>query len=232
MHFIDINDLPVEVVRSPRRKTLAIKIREGKVSLHLPKLMPLWLAKQFVLRKQQWITLKLQDYQQRPPPRIFDQDALHPFLGDFYPLKISYDIKRQRCHVAFDQQQFKIQAPDTATQTDIHQALVRWYRRQADKLLIARAEHLEAQTGLTPNQVQIKTYKARWGSCNGRGDIQLNWQLIQASQNIIDYVIIHELCHLKQHNHSAAFWALVAQFDPNYHDHQRWLKQNGHLLVI
>lgn len=232
MRFIDINNLPVEVVRSPRRKTLAIKIREGKVSLHLPKLMPLWLAKQFVQRKQQWIHQKLQHYQQRPPPRTFMQDALQPFLGELYPLKISYESQRQRCHVAFDQQQFKIRAPDTATQMDIHQALARWYRRQADKLLTARAEHLAAQNGLVPNAVQIKSYKSRWGSCNARGDIQLNWQLIQAAQNIIDYVIVHELCHLKQHNHSPAFWALVAQYDPNYQDHQRWLKQNGHLLVI
>lgn len=232
MCIIEINDLPVEVVRSPRRKTLAIKIRAGKVSLHLPKLMPLWLAKQFVLRKQPWIQQKLQAYRQRPPERSFVDGALQPFLGGQYPLQICYEKKRQRCHVTFDQQQLTVKVAEAATPAEISQALGRWYRRQAEAFLKARVEQLAGQTGLVPNQVQIRSYKSRWGSCNARGEIQLNWQLIQASRSIIDYVIIHELCHLKQHNHSPAFWALVAQFDPNYREHQGWLKQQGHQLVI
>ncbi|WP_292747217.1 M48 family metallopeptidase, partial [Methylophaga sp. UBA3191] len=102
----------------------------------------------------------------------------------------------------------------------------------AESLLPERVKQLAEQTSLRPNLVQIKSYKARWGSCTMRGDIQLNWQLVQATQSINDYVIIHELCHLRQHNHSKAFWDLVEQFDPNFREHRRWLKQHGHQLVI
>ena len=220
MSTIKINDHSVAVVRSARRKTIAIKIQDGNVTVHLPKLMPLWLAKQFVMRKQQWIEDKLKKFQQRP------------FMGEQYPLHIIQEPQRQRLHVLLDQQKLVIMAPPNVTALQIRQALARWYRRQAESLLPERVKQLAEQTSLRPNLVQIKSYKARWGSCTMRGDIQLNWQLVQATQSINDYVIIHELCHLRQHNHSKAFWDLVEQFDPNFREHRRWLKQHGHQLVI
>jgi predicted metal-dependent hydrolase len=232
MSIIKINDLSVEVIRSARRKTIAIKIQNGNVTVHLPKLMPLWLAKQFVLRKHHWIDDKLKKYQQRPPERQFIEGELQPFMGQQYPLHIIQEPQRQRLHVQFDQQKLVITAPAHVTSIQIKQSLTRWYRRQAESLLIKRVKLLAEQTGLQPNQVQIKSYKSRWGSCNLRGDIQLNWQLVQASQLIVDYVIIHELCHLQQHNHSKAFWDLVERFDPNYREHRSWLKNHGHQLVI
>ena len=232
MSTIKINDHSVAVVRSARRKTIAIKIQDGNVTVHLPKLMPLWLAKQFVMRKQQWIEDKLKNFQQRPPKRQFIEGELQPFMGEQYPLHIIQEPQRQRLHVLLDQQKLVIMAPPNVTALQVRQALTRWYRRQAESLLSERVKQLAEQTGLRPNQVQIKSYKARWGSCTMRGDIQLNWQLVQATQSINDYVIIHELCHLRQHNHSKAFWDLVEQFDPNFREHRRWLKQHGHLLVI
>ncbi|HCO00825.1 MULTISPECIES: M48 family metallopeptidase [unclassified Methylophaga] len=232
MSTIKINDHSVAVVRSARRKTIAIKIQDGNVTVHLPKLMPLWLAKQFVMRKQQWIEDKLKNFQQRPPKRQFIEGELQPFMGEQYPLHIIQEPQRQRLHVLLDQQKLVIMAPPNVTALQIRQALTRWYRRQAESLLPERVKQLAEQTSLRPNQVQIKSYKARWGSCTMRGDIQLNWQLVQATQSINDYVIIHELCHLLQHNHSKAFWDLVEQFDPNFREHRRWLKQHGHQLVI
>jgi len=232
MSTIKINDHSVAVVRSARRKTIAIKIQDGNVTVHLPKLMPLWLAKQFVMRKQQWIEDKLKNFQQRPPKRQFIEGELQPFMGEQYPLNIIQEPQRQRLYVRLDQQKLVIMAPPNVTALQVRQALTRWYRRQAESLLSERVKQLAEQTGLRPNQVQIKSYKARWGSCTMRGDIQLNWQLVQATQSINDYVIIHELCHLRQHNHSKAFWDLVEQFDPNFREHRRWLKQHGHLLVI
>lgn len=202
------------------------------MTVHLPKLMPLWLAKQFVMRKQQWIEAKLRHYQQRSPERQFVEGELQPFMGEQYPLHIIHQPQRQRLHVQFDQQKLLIMAPEHVTPLQIRQALSRWYRRQAEALLTERVKQLAEQTGLLPNQVQIKSYKARWGSCNVRGDIQLNWQLVQATQSINDYVIIHELCHLQQHNHSKAFWDLVEQFDPDFREHRSWLKHHGHQLVI
>ena len=153
------------------------------------------------------------------------------FNGDLGRI-VNCDPKTKELHVQFDQQKLVIMAPSKVTTLQIRQALTRWYRRQAESLLKERVKQLAEQTGLRPNQIQIKSYKARWGSCNIKGDIQLNWQLVQATQSINDYVIIHELCHLRQHNHSKAFWDLVGQFDPNFREHRSWLKHHGHQLVI
>ncbi|THF72302.1 MAG: M48 family metallopeptidase [Methylophaga nitratireducenticrescens] len=103
MSIIYINDIALQVVRSARRKSIAIKIQDGKVSLHLPKLMPLWLAKQFVMRKQQWIADKLLHYQKRPPERQFVQGELQPFMGEYYPLDIVCETNRQRTHIKLEQ---------------------------------------------------------------------------------------------------------------------------------
>jgi hypothetical protein len=95
-----------------------------------------------------------------------------------------------------------------------------------------RTVELANKTGLKPKSVEVKTYKARWGSCRITGEIQLNWKLIMAPVEVIDYVIIHELCHLKHHNHSVRFWGLVEQFESAYRIHRLWLREYGKVLEI
>ena len=112
------------------------------------------------------------------------------------------------------------------------QAIINWYKEQAEIYLNNRTEELSQLTGLIPQSITIKTYKARWGSCNIRGEIQHNWQIMQAPPSVIDYLIIHELCHLKYHNHGKGFWGLVEQHYPDYRTQQAWLKQNGVQLQL
>lgn len=231
MDTIQINGLAVQVIRSSRRKTMAIKIQEDTISLHLPKRMPLWLAKQFVSRKQEWIQRQLTHYQQRSPVRQFTQGELQSFTGSLYPLNLVIN-NHQPAQLQLAQQRFTLTAPKGTGQQAYRDLFIGWYRQQAETLLPERTRQLAQQTGLIPSKVQIKSYKSRWGSCNTKGEIQLNWQLIQAPWQIIDYVIIHELCHLQQHNHSPAFWELVGSFCPDYPAHRAWLKQNGYQLVL
>jgi hypothetical protein len=107
-----------------------------------------------------------------------------------------------------------------------------WYQQQATDYITNRTHELVKATKLKPKSVTVKTYKARWGSCTIKGDIQFNWKLMMTPAAVIDYVIIHELCHLEQHNHSAKFWQLVEQFEPNYKTHRLWLKNNGQQLGV
>lgn len=86
--------------------------------------------------------------------------------------------------------------------------------------------------GVQPTAIIVKTYKARWGSCYSDGRISFNWKLIMAATWVIDYVVVHELCHLIHHNHSANFWRLVEQYYPSYKQAKEWLKQNGQLLKL
>ena len=109
--------------------------------------------------------------------------------------------------------------------------LNRWLRAQSELKLPARVQQLSQQTGLQGSGLQIKSYTARWGSCRHDGLIQLNWKLIKTPQEVIDYVIIHELSHLKHFDHSKAFWSLVAQHCPAHQKHRHWLKVQGRLLL-
>lgn len=109
--------------------------------------------------------------------------------------------------------------------------LASWLSQQAEKHLSKRLMEISDQTGLVASGLQVKTYTARWGSCRHDGVIQLNWKLIMAPCEVIDYVILHELCHLRYFNHSPAFWSLVARHEPDYRSQRQWLKENGQLLL-
>ena len=85
---------------------------------------------------------------------------------------------------------------------------------------------------LTPAAVRIKRHKRLWGSCTAKGAINLNWRLILAPPAVFEYVVVHELCHLREAHHQASFWRLVAQVLPGFEEQRRWLRTNGHLLTL
>ncbi len=114
----------------------------------------------------------------------------------------------------------------------VRDLLERWYRRQARTIFEERLTHWNARYNLTWASVAIKSQKTRWGSCSRRGNLNFNWRLLLAPPAILDYVVIHELCHLQEHNHAAPFWALVERACPDYRDHRRWLRLHGHELTF
>ena len=105
-------------------------------------------------------------------------------------------------------------------------ALKKFYRREAEKLIRERMQIWAAQMQLFPNQVKFKNQKTRWGSCSSRGVININWRLIGAPMDVIDYILVHELAHLAHMNHSGAFWGLVQGTLPEYPKAEVWLKEN------
>lgn len=230
MSFFELNGINIAVKRSARRKKIALKVRGNEVSLHLPKRMPLWLGKQFVAKQQDWLNTRLLIAGQQAK-RFFTADSEQPYLGNNYPLRLNPDLKQRR-QLVFDDQQFCLKLATTADAEMIKNTLLRGYKQLAEAYLPDRCQHLADLTGLQPKKIQLRSYKARWGSCNARGEVQLNWLLIQAPPAVIDYVIIHELCHLQQMNHSANFWQLVEQFAADYREHRNWLKQHGQLLLL
>jgi predicted metal-dependent hydrolase len=115
---------------------------------------------------------------------------------------------------------------------DIKMALTRWMQQQS-KIQVERFVKLHApKKQLFPRSIHIKTQKSRWGSCGIHNDIHINWLLIIAPPAVLEYVVVHELCHIRERNHSRHFWALVAEHLPAYHHHQRWLKEHGSHLML
>ena len=112
------------------------------------------------------------------------------------------------------------------TTFSVQGTLLSWYRTEALTYLSGRIAALSKKTGLKPSCVRIKNQVTLWGSCSSKGSINLNWRLILAPISIVDYVVMHELCHLRVANHSGSFWALLLANDPLYAEHRAWLRKN------
>ena len=105
-----------------------------------------------------------------------------------------------------------------------------WYKKESLEYLVLRTSFLAKIMSVKYNSVKIKNFKRRLGSCSYKNDIVYNWRIIMSPKAIIDYIIIHELCHTVHFNHSKNFWILVKEFSPYYKDHKSWLKKNSEML--
>lgn len=101
------------------------------------------------------------------------------------------------------------------------------YVKEARKLFAERTAYYAPIVGVTYNRIAIKSQKTRWGSCSSKGNLNFNYLLYFAPLEILDYVVVHELCHRKEMNHSKAFWALVEKVIPDYKERRKWLKEHG-----
>ena len=110
--------------------------------------------------------------------------------------------------------------------------LRRWYHAQAATTIAARATTASQALGLEFRSLRIRAQRRRWGSCSARGSLSFNYRLIMAPPHVLDYVVVHELLHLREMNHSRRFWALVAQHCPRHRDARTWLKTFGPYLVV
>ena len=105
--------------------------------------------------------------------------------------------------------------------------LERWYIQEAYQKLEEKVMRYSKIIRVSPREIKVRNYKTRWGSCDNKGRLTFNFHLIKAPHEIVDYVVIHELCHMIQPNHSKFFWNEVARFDPSFKNHKKWLKLNG-----
>jgi len=109
----------------------------------------------------------------------------------------------------------------------IKEMLTKWYKDSFGDIVRERIEKYSPELNVAPAKIFIKNQKTRWGSCSTKGNINLNWLLVMTPLEIIDYVIVHELSHLKVMNHSQEFWTLVESILPDYKERRKWLKENG-----
>lgn len=112
------------------------------------------------------------------------------------------------------------------------QALEARYRQAAKEYFPARVSYYEKIIGVTHNVIHIRDQKTRWGSCSSKGNLNFNWRLMLAPPRVLDYVVVHELCHRKEMNHSKAFWNAVETVLPDYKELRKWLRDNGNTLSL
>lgn len=220
------------VVRKSRRRTLSVKLSardSNKIYASLG--MSEKVILDFLMSKQDWLEknlTKIEEIKSLEHHPKFQEGELFPFLGEmkyftFVPSK-NKKIKLQIEDGFISCYHEKETTPD---EKKIVEGLVQLYKQEASTYLIERCKTLASELKLIPSQVKIQTAHSRWGSCNSLGVVNLNWKLMLFTPALIDYVIIHELCHLKHMDHSANFWSLVRSFYPHFEDAQDYFKTEG-----
>ena len=129
------------------------------------------------------------------------------------------------------QERFREQKEQAACLPRLSEAEYRRYREQAGKVLAQKAEQYAGQMQVTFGRITVRDQKTRWGSCSAKGNLNFNWRLILAPEEVLDYVVVHELAHRKEMNHSRRFWKLVEEVLPDFAVRRSWLKQNGDMLM-
>lgn len=230
--YRDGNGFIAEIIRTSRRKTADIRVEEGAVSLIVPTATSLEKIDQLLLAKRMWIKEKmlLQREMAAASSKAFVSGEAFPYLGRNYRLKVTSGAFTP---VKLLQGRLVVQAPEGSKQPHIvRNALVRWYKRQAAQKIKEKVTRYAPLVGVQPTGVNIKTFKSRWGSCTAKGALEFNWLIMLAPNRMVDYVVVHELCHLIHHDHSAEFWREVGRVMPDYPECRAWLKENSERLVI
>ncbi len=219
---VSIGAPPIEVnIRRSaraRRYSLRVSNTDGKVNLTLPSRAPLSEALAFAERQEAWLRKTLSSQPQLITP---EYGGRFLFEGQDYTLKHG---PGRRVVLGAD----KITVPGTAE--TLAAKLRGFCKVRARERLFERTNHHANQLGRPFGRMTIRDTSSRWGSCSQEGNLMYSWRLIMAPPAVLNYVVAHEVAHLAELNHSAAFWRLVARLDPDFETNRRWLKTKGPLL--
>jgi predicted metal-dependent hydrolase len=231
--IVRYQNIQIHIIRSACRKTIAIQIKAGQVSMLVPQSLPKTEIERLLIKKSRWITEKLHFQAQinAIKPKQFIKGEKFSCLGQDYDLEVAQGSSA-KIHLYQNQLVAIVRDKQADNSALIKRLLMRWYQAQAEVKLLEKTEHYAKIIGVTPTRIVVKTFKARWGSCSAKGDIHYNWKIIMATNDVVDYVVIHELCHILHHNHSPQFWKTVEFHLPAYREYKAWLKLNGNLLEI
>lgn len=228
LHCVPSAGEPVHFeLRRSRRKTLAIHVQaDGRVVVRSPQWVSRWEIDALLIRKQDWILRKQAEFSERQKTHEARRQAMQHrrfYLGKTYALELS---QGDRTRIELDGDLMRIRARDTG-QAAINEVLNRWYGQRAREVLPERLEPCLERVrdfGLPSPELRFRKMRARWGSCTHRGRITLNTELVKAGEDCIDYVLVHELCHLRELNHGPRFYALMDAAMPDWRARKRDLE--------
>ena len=225
--------LNVQIERTKRKKTISLQFKDTKLIIKAPKVVSKGSLDELIQRKQNWIRERaiMNFEEQKLRNREFIDNEKFFFRGKEYALSViagregTVKIVESRLVVTFiDQKPVNREAIKTL--------LEGWYLRESIKYLKTRTSELAKKMKVQPSGMTVKNYISRWGSCTVHNKISYNWRIIMAPDYIIDYLVIHELSHITEPNHSKNFWERVAKYCEGFQTKRKWLRENGHRLVL
>ena len=218
--------IPLVLIRNPRAHRYVLRLRrDGSARVAIPRGGSVTEARRFVERSGEWLARQLQRLDARPrPPEEWLIGAEILFRGE--RVKPEACVNGESGSIRFGSEIVKVADPTA----DLRPAIENHLWRLAAKELPPRVLEYASLHQLPARRITVRNQRSRWGSCSRRGTISLNWRLIQTPAFVRDYILLHELLHLRQMNHSARFWREVSRACPDYEMAERWLKQHSVLL--
>jgi len=210
---------------SPRSRYVRLEYRRGNLTITVPRAYRRENIRQLIQDKRRWIVKTADRYGSGWPEsasRELQYGDTVTYLGMDLALT-QYPGHNGNAEVVLEGNNLKVNAGSSTT---LHQVVANWYKQQAERLFKKRVEEIAGELGIKCGQVTVRKARTRWGSCSRKRNLSLNWKLVMAPPPIIDYVIIHELLHIKEMNHSPRFWKLVDEVCPGWREHRRWLREH------
>ena len=234
---LENHQLTYHVISQKNRKSVQVKILTSThLQITAPNNFPHASIEKILHEKSNWIVkqiLNLSTVMANPINKSIVHGATVLYLGIPHTLVFTSSFD-SRPTIYLQNHQIIIHMPtmNTAQTTPLAESLLQqWYLTNARNILTAKTSLWAAKINVKPQRITIKDQKTRWGSCSSMGNLNYNWRIVMAPPEVIDYLVIHELCHLRVPNHSALFWGEVAQFSPKFKSHRTWLQTNSTLLM-
>ena len=225
--------LKVTVLRSSR-KTSALHIVGNELQIRVPNRVRDRNIVEILETKERWIRNKSIQLQNQPitKEREYISGESFPLFGRYLKLNV-LEGGKVGTQLIDDYLMTTVRSSEIGElrKSRIKTYIEKWYIKEAYKRLEEKVIKYSQIIRVSPREMKVRNYKTRWGSCDKKGRLTFNFHLIKAPHPIVDYVVIHELCHMIQPNHSKFFWNEVAKFDPSFKNHKNWLKGNGNLLI-
>ena len=218
-----------------RRKTMGIYIDiYGHIEVRAPKET----AEEFVLqsleKRWDWVLQKSKEMKERTAghsEKVYDHGEIFLYLGSTYPIQISQDMDIKQDYVVFEGDKLHIYVKQQDDEK-IKQALKRFYYQQCKALVENRIKSYQGNFKSKPRSIRISDNKSTWGTCDSKFQLTFNWKLAMAPLDVIDYVVVHEMCHMVHLNHKRSFWRLVGKILPDYEQRQNWLALSSWKMIV
>jgi predicted metal-dependent hydrolase len=214
------------LVRRRGRRGVGLKVDAMGLTVNAPVTMPLARIEAFLRESERWVLRKIAEWSARRAPEVrWEEGAQLPYLGRSLTLRLAAARRTFAERIGVE---LHVGLRD-ATAASARRAVVAWYKGAARDHLEGRVAELARAGGIALPRLVISAARSRWGSCNSRREIRFAWRLVKAPPHLVDYVVCHELAHLRQMNHSRAFWSEVERLCPDYRRLRAELLANDHL---
>lgn len=230
------NDKTIEFnIIYKKRKTFGIYIDiYGNIEVRVPKDAKELQITQMVEERFEWIIKKSNEMKERSKgysKKTYVQGEKFMYQGQEYPIEVIETDGPDKNNAVLQEGILKVYVK-THEETQVQEALKRFYYQQCKALIDIRIRHYQGQIKIKPKSIRLADNKTNWGTCNSKRELTFNWRLIMAPVEVLDYVIVHELCHIIHMNHDRSFWRLVGKYFPDYEASQRWLALSNWKMVL